>query len=122
MPPNTLQPTPEDLEELRFRRRASQLKGYGEGAEDPTAQALLNVRRNLGEAGRAVVGAKPYDETNPTGSYRAVQALMNAPTPAAIIPEAAQAAGKAATALSGLGALGVVRVGTKLTLIIPSKP
>jgi hypothetical protein len=85
------------------------LKGYGEGVEDPTAQALLNVRRNLGEAGRAVVGAKPYDETNPTGSYRAVQALMNAPTPAAIIPEAAQAAGKAATALSGLGALGVVK-------------
>jgi hypothetical protein len=85
------------------------LKGYGEGAEDPIAQALFNVRRNLGEAGRAVVGAKPYDETNPTGSYRAVQALMNAPTPAAIIPEAAQAAGKAATALSGLGALGVVK-------------
>ena len=109
MPPNTLQPTPEELEELRLRRRASQLKGYGEGADDPTAQALLNVRRNLGEAGRAVVGAKPYDETNPTGSYRAVQALMNAPTPAAIIPEAAQAAGKAATALSGLGALGVVK-------------
>lgn len=104
MPPNTLQPTPEELEELRLRRRASQLKGYGAGAEDPTAQALLNVRRNLGEAGRAIVGAKPYDETNPTGSYRAVQALMNAPTPAAIIPEAAQAAGKAALALGGLGA------------------
>lgn len=109
MPPNLLPPTPEELEELRLRRRASQLKGYGEGVDDPTAQALLNVRRNLGEAGRAVVGAKPYDETNPTGSYRAVQALMNAPTPAAIIPEAAQAAGKAATALSGLGALGVVK-------------
>ena len=109
MPPSLLPPTPEELEELRLRRRASQLKGYGEGVEDPTAQALLNVRRNLGEAGRAVVGAKPYDETNPTGSYRAVQALMNAPTPAAIIPEAAQAAGKAATALSGLGALGVVK-------------
>jgi len=105
MPPSLLPPTPEELEELRLRRRASQLKGYGEGVDDPTAQALLNVRRNLGEAGRAVVGAKPYDETNPTGSYRAVQALMNAPTPAAIIPEAAQAAGKAATALSGLGAL-----------------
>jgi hypothetical protein len=109
MPPSLLPPTPEELEELRLRRRASQLKGYGEGVDDPTAQALLNVRRNLGEAGRAVVGAKPYDETNPTGSYRAVQALMNAPTPAAIIPEAAQAAGKAATALSGLGALGVVK-------------
>jgi hypothetical protein len=109
MPPNTLQPTPEELEELRQRRRASQLKGYGEGVEDPAAQALLNVRRNLGEAGRAVVGAKPYDETNPTGSYRAVQALMNAPTPAAIIPEVGQAVGKAATALSGLGALGVVK-------------
>lgn len=110
MPPSLLPPTPEELEELRLRRRASQLKGYGEGAEDPTAQALLNVRRNLGEAGRAIVGAKPYDETNPTGSYRAVQALMNAPTPAAIIPEAAQAAGKAATALSGLGALsGVIK-------------
>jgi hypothetical protein len=109
MPPSLLPPTPEELEELRLRRRASQLKGYGEGVDDPTAQALLNLRRNLGEAGRAVVGAKPYDETNPTGSYRAVQALMNAPTPAAIIPEAAQAAGKAATALSGLGALGVVK-------------
>jgi len=109
MPPSLLPPTPEELEELRQRRRASQLKGYGEGVDDPTAQALLNVRRNLGEAGRAVVGAKPYDETSPTGSYRAVQALMNAPTPAAIIPEAAQAAGKAATALSGLGALGVVK-------------
>jgi hypothetical protein len=109
MPPSLLPPTPEELEELRQRRRASQLKGYGEGAEDPTAQALLNVRRNLGEVGRAVVGAKPYDETNPTGSYRAVQALMNAPTPAAIIPEMGQAAGKAATALSGLGALGVVK-------------
>jgi hypothetical protein len=109
MPPSLLPPTPEELEELRQRRRASQLKGYGAGAEDPIAQALLNMRRNLGEAGRAVVGAKPYDETNPTGSYRAVQALMNAPTPAAIIPEAAQAAGKAATALSGLGALGVVK-------------
>ena len=104
MPPSLLPPTPEELEELRQRRRASQLKGYGEGAEDPAAQALLGVRRNLGEAGRAAVGAKPYDETNPTGSYRAVQALMNAPTPAAIIPEAAQAAGKAALALGGLGA------------------
>ena len=109
MPPSLLPPTPEELEELRLRRRASQLKGYGEGADDPTAQALLNVRRNLGEIPRAIVGAKPYDETNPTGSYRAVQALMNAPTPAAIIPEAAQAAGKAATALSGLGALGVIK-------------
>lgn len=91
------------------RRGASSLPGYGEGADDPAAQALLNVRRNLGEIPRAIVGAKPYEETNPTGSYRAVQALMNAPTPAAIIPEAAQAAGKAATALSGLGALGVVK-------------
>ena len=109
MPPSLLPPTPEELEELRQRRRASQLKGYGQGADDPTAQALLNVRRNLGEVGRAVVGAKPYDETNPTGSYRAVQALMNAPTPAAIIPEMGQAVGKAATALSGLGALGVVK-------------
>jgi hypothetical protein len=109
MPPSLLPPTPEELEELRQRRRASQLKGYGEGVDDPTAQALLNVRRNLGEIPRAIVGAKPYEETNPTGSYRAVQALMNAPTPAAIIPEAAQAAGKAATALSGLGALGVVK-------------
>lgn len=70
---------------------------------------MLDVRRNLGEAGRAAVGAKPYDETNPTGSYRAVQALMNAPTPAAIIPEMGQAVGKAAGALSGLGALGVVK-------------
>jgi hypothetical protein len=109
MPPSLLPPTPEELEELRQRRRASQLKGYGQGADDPAAQALLDVRRNLGEAGRAAVGAKPYDETNPTGSYRAVQALMNAPTPAAIIPEMGQAVGKAAGALSGLGALGVVK-------------
>jgi hypothetical protein len=91
------------------KRGVSSLAGYGEGIEDPTAQALLAIRRNLGEAGRAVVGAKPYDETNPTETYRAMQALMNAPTPAAIIPEAAQAAGKAATALSGLGALGVIK-------------
>jgi len=91
------------------KRGASSLPGYGEGIDDPTTQALLAIRRNLGEAGRAVVGAKPYDETNPTETYRAMQALFNAPTPAAIIPEAAQAAGKAATALSGLGALGVVK-------------
>lgn len=91
------------------RRGASSLPGYGEGIEDPTTQALLAIRRNLGEAGRAAVGVKPYDETNPTETYRAMQALFNAPTPAAIIPEAAQAAGKAAGVLSGLGALGVVK-------------
>ena len=90
------------------KRGASSLPGYGEGIDDPTTQALLAIRRNLGEAGRAVVGAKPYDETNPTETYRAMQALFNAPTPAAIIPEAAQAAGKAAGALSGLGALGAI--------------
>lgn len=91
------------------KRGVSSLPGYGEGIDDPTTQALLAIRRNLGEAGRAAVGVKPYDETNPTETYRAMQALFNAPTPAAIIPEAGQAAGKAATALSGLGALGVVK-------------
>ncbi len=91
------------------KRGVSSLPGYGEGIDDPTTQALLAIRRNLGEAGRAAVGAKPYDETNPTETYRAMQALFNAPTPAAIIPEAAQAAGKAAGVLSGLGALGVVK-------------
>jgi hypothetical protein len=94
------------------KRGASSLPGYGEGIDDPTTQALLTIRRNLGEAGRAAVGAKPYDETNPTETYRAMQALFNAPTPAAIIPEAAQAAGKATTALSGLGALGVAYHGS----------
>jgi hypothetical protein len=91
------------------KRGVTSLPGYGEGIDDPTTQALLAIRRNLGEAGRAAVGVKPYDETNPTETYRAMQALFNAPTPAAIIPEAAQAAGKAAGVLSGLGALGVVK-------------
>jgi len=91
------------------KRGVASLRGYGQGADEPAAQVALQARRNIGELGRALVGVKPYDETNPTGTYRTVQALLNMPTPAAIIPEAAQAAGKAAGALSGLGALGVIK-------------
>jgi hypothetical protein len=92
-----------------LKRGVSSLAGYGEGINDPIAQTLLAIRRNLGEVGRAAVGAKPYNETNPTESYRAVQGLMNAPTPAAIPAKIAASAGDAATALAAMGpAVGAV--------------
>jgi len=97
MPPSLLPPSPEELEELRARRRrASQLKGYGEG---PGMRAF----QEMGDVGRGLLGAEAII---PGGEgYRTGQALANMPAVGlAAVP------GKVASALpdvvTGLGALG----------------
>lgn len=57
------------------KKRASSLKGYGEGEE-----AELG-RKSAREALRALVGMQPYDETNPTEVYR----ILSTPTPLAAV-------------------------------------
>ena len=102
MPPSLLPPSPEELEELRQRRRASQLKGYGEGSG-------MGPLREAADVGRGLFGAQPI---TPGGEgYRTGQALANMPAVglAAVPGKVASALPDVATGLGALGAAGVIK-------------
>jgi hypothetical protein len=107
MPPNTLQPTPEELEELRLRRRASQLKGYGavrmkDGGKPPKRRASDLPGYGEGSAGalsdvvRGLMGEKPAEPTNPSELFRLAQALGAFPPVAGAVGAVKRPAGAAA--------------------------
>ena len=102
MPPSLLPLSPEELEELRQRRRASQLKGYGEGPG-------MGPLREAADVGRGLFGAQPII---PGGEgYRTGQALANMPAVglAAVPGKVASALPDVAAGLGALGAAGVIK-------------